>query len=180
MSALLGAFSVALFTWLAQRRPSISRVLAVALAAVLAASLIDVARDAWLQRPRTSVDFGARVQAQVAWDDCIFADPPDLALAGDRLPVRDLSGTFLVDPFGALLVISMERNVPGTTPNLLAATAAQERLKAALSSCRYVALGSEPTQNAHMSPETADWFQQRFQPVASAKTPRAVLWEVVR
>jgi Glycosyltransferase family 87 len=76
MTALLGAFSVTLFAWLAQRRPSVSRVLAVALAAVLAASLIDVTRDAWLQRPRTSVDFGARVQAEIAWNDCIFADPP--------------------------------------------------------------------------------------------------------
>lgn len=73
-----------------------------------------------------------------------------------------LSGTFLVDPFGALLVISLEGDVAGTTPNLLAATAAPARLRAALSSCRYVALRSEPTLNAHMSPVTADWFQPAF------------------
>jgi hypothetical protein len=178
MSALLAALSADAIARLSRVSWVAGSALTIGVSTVLIAGLADVTRDAWLLKPTTSVDFGAKVQAVVGERDCIFSDPPGLALAADRLPPRDRSGSFLIDPFGALLVESLHQHVPGTTPDVLKAPPAQARLKTALSACPYVALNALPSRNGRMSAETAEWFERRFRPVPSASTSYGVLWQV--
>jgi hypothetical protein len=179
MCALLGAASVRALSLLRKHRPVVARVGTAALVLFLAAGVVDAFRDAVRNRLDGAPGFAAYMSVEIPAGECLVAEPPDLGLAIDLLPVRDRSGTYLVDPFGALLESSLREGETGTTPELITAPAAQARLRSALSSCRFVALRAEPAHNARMSTDTAAWFEEQFRKVPTAITPHATLWERV-
>lgn len=174
---LLGGATSQALARLWERRPSAGRVLAAAGALVLLIGIAGAGRSSWRERLPGS-DTGAQIAERVGPSDCLFADPPDLALAADRLPTSDVSGSTLVDPFGALVLPGLEAGSDErTTTDLLRSDAAQQRFRAALSSCRFVALRREPERSPHMSPATVSWFQQRFHRVPGVGDRRSSLWQ---
>ncbi len=147
---------------------------------VVAGGLVNAGRDSWRDRPVGAQDFASVVRKRLPPAECVVAEPPALGLAIGRLPIRDSSGTYLADPFGALLMTSIQEHVQGRTAVALKAPAAQDRLRAALSACRYVLLHNYELAEQHrISRDTATWFRQRYVQVPSASTPDAALWEAI-
>ncbi len=174
--ALLGAGTAEVVRVLRHRSVSAARGLVVAVVVVLGLAFMDAGRQASAGRPVDAVDFAAQVAAVVPLGSCLVAEPPDLGLAAGRLPVRDASGTYLVDPFGTAVVLGLEAGAHATTSEVLLSPPAQQRLRQAFEACRFVALRAEPDESPRMSDETARWFEERFDPVPSAVSPRATLW----
>jgi hypothetical protein len=92
------------------------------------------------------------------------------------LPHPDATGAPLIDPFGEMLAIALERTPawPSTSAALLDESA-QERLRTALAACQYIALTSSPENNARFSGTTARWFTEQYAIVLDGGD-RLTLW----
>jgi 4-amino-4-deoxy-L-arabinose transferase-like glycosyltransferase len=144
-------------------------------AAVLALGIAAAIRKGIVTPDRGGASFAALVDRHLGADACLFSDPPYLALAADRLLPRESDGSVLIDPFGALIAAALDDGSPPTTTAALTSTAAQRRLRSALSRCGAVALVYPPRAHPHMSAATAAWFVDRYAPVGRA-AGHATLW----
>lgn len=179
VAALLGGAAGDAARALRERGRGLQLAGAAGLALVLVAGVAATTKDVLVERRSAETDAGAAVAGAVPDAACLVAVPPDLALAAGRLPVRDGTGTALADPFGALLHASLRAGAPGTsTQDLLHARPAQDRLRAALTSCPFVVLGGSPGEDPRFSPSTARWFTERFAPVEGLDAGRGVLHEL--
>lgn len=163
LAIALGAGAVASLETLQRYGRAPLRLAAVALAIVLVAGMVAVIRSQLISLPRGAPDVGALIRAQLDPGDCVSSDAPYLVIAAGMLPHPDATGAPLVDPFGEMLMIALERTTawPSTSAALLDESA-QERLRAALAGCKYVALTSLPENNVRFSGTTARWFTEHY------------------
>jgi hypothetical protein len=161
LAIALGAGAVASLETLQRYGRAPLRLATVALAIVLVAGMVAVIRSQLISLPRGAPDVGALIRAQLDPGDCVSSDAPYLVIAAGMLPHPDATGAPLVDPFGEMLTIALERTRawPSTSAALLDESA-QERLRAALAGCKYVALTSLPENNVRFSGTTARWFTE--------------------
>jgi hypothetical protein len=176
MAIIGGAGAVAALEHLDRHGAAVLRVAVVALAVLLVGGMAAVARAQWFALPRGAPDVGARFRAQVDPEDCVSSDAPYLVLAAGMLPPSDATGAPLADPFGEPLAIALERTSawPSTSAALLDVSA-QERLRAGLAACRYVALTSRPEHHIRFSAATSRWFIERYRLVLDGGH-RPTLW----
>jgi hypothetical protein len=154
--------------------PVLATVLVVMLGSVCILNVVVLAEKNFGRRQ--GFDFGAVVRRAVPEQECLFAMPSDLGIAGNRLPPYDPTHRPLVDPYGESLFLSIQhgRRRLDSTPQALQSPPAQARLRAALEQCRFVALGSEPESQPFFSTATASWFLARFDRLAEEGTSQ--LW----
>jgi hypothetical protein len=176
MAIIGGAGAVATLEHLHRHGAAVLRVAVVALAVLLVGGMAVVGRAQWSGLPRGAPDVGAQFRAQVDPEDCVSSDAPYLVLAAGMLPPSDATGAPLADPFGELLAIALERTSawPSTSAALLDVSA-QERLRAGLAACRYVALTSRPEHHIRFSASTSRWFVERYRLILDGGH-RPTLW----
>jgi hypothetical protein len=161
-SMLLGrAFSRAVAA-MRLRRSSVVLALAVVIF-ILSAPLVALASRELRRQP---LDTQAAIRQLVPPGQCFYADPATLGIAAGRLPPADVNGP-LVDPFGALLRIALRdgRHYPSAEA-ALASDAAQQRLREAISACRFVVSIYALDTGPRLAPATRAWFQRTFERVA--------------
>jgi hypothetical protein len=96
-------------------------------------------------------------------DDCVSSDLPEMLIALDRLPPRDVTGDRLVDPFGALMYEALRTDHFVSTAPALHSEAAQERLRQSLITCPFaVTRGMFTSPPARWSSSTRRWFLSHF------------------
>jgi hypothetical protein len=152
------------------------RLAAVALAIVLVAGMAIVIRLQLIALPRGAPDVGSLIRARLEPGDCVSSDAPNLLIAADMLPHPDATGAPLVDPFGEMLAIAVDRTSAWrSTSAALLDESAQERLRTALAECPYVVLSFRPEDQDRFSATTARWFTEHYA-VVLATGDRPTLW----
>lgn len=122
-------------------------------------------------------DFGEVVKREVPKGACLYADPPVLAVAGDRLPGFAGGANPLIDPFGELVYLAYERGGQyDSMPDALMADAAQNRLQQVLRDCRFVALHGRSDDYYRWSSETRAQFRANFELTAASRGTDSTLW----
>ncbi len=120
--------------------------------------------------------FASVVIAQVPQDACLYADPPILSLAADRLSDSTRAGDPLVDPFGELLYLASRHGRRSeTVAEALMSRPAQARVQDVLSECDFVVLRRGPEDNPRWSAVTRMRFRSNFQVVAGSEG-EAFVW----
>lgn len=152
------------------------RLAAVALAIVLVSGMVVVIRSQLITLHRGAPDVGALIRAQLDPGECVSSDAPYLVLEAGMLPHPDATGAPLVDPFGEMLAIALNRTSewPSTSAALLDESA-QARLRTALAECQYVALTSRPENHVRFSEATVRWFMEHYAIVLDGRD-RPTLW----
>jgi alpha-1,2-mannosyltransferase len=161
-SVLLGwAFSRAITAM--RLRPSSVALALAGVIIILSAPLVALASRELRRQP---LDTQAAIRQLVPPGQCFYADPATLGIAAGRLPPADVNGP-LVDPFGELLRIALrDGNHYPSAEAALASGAAQQRLRDAISACRFVASIYALDSGPRLEPSTRAWFQRNFERVA--------------
>jgi hypothetical protein len=126
---------------------------------------------------RPSYDLASAIRERVPADACVYADPPNLAIAAGRLPPANERGP-LVDPFGEPLYIALRQGLPyASAEDAIYSDEAQERVRLAIEACPYVALRGPGFLQPRISPGTARWLADNYELVVDpASEDRVYLW----
>jgi hypothetical protein len=115
-------------------------------------------------------DLGATIRETIPLDKCAYVDPPSLALAAGRLPFSEERNP-LIDPFGEPVYIALHQGVQyATARDALYSDAGQDRVRAAIEACPYVALRGPAFLQPRISPATALWLSARYGLVVDPKS----------
>jgi hypothetical protein len=129
---------------------------------VLSAPLVPLVLREFDRQP---MDTQTAIRRFVPTGECFYADPATLGIAAGRLPPADVNGP-LVDPFGELMHVALREG--GRYPSAeaaLSSSAAQERLRQAISACQYVASIYALDSGSRLTPSTQAWFRRNFERV---------------
>jgi hypothetical protein len=161
-SVLVGIVVSRLMSLPSPASPALVAVLVAVLTSVSIVQVVGLAETNFGRRG--SPDLGATIRRNVPEQECLFALPSYLGIAGDRLPPHDATHNPLVDPYGELVFLSRERGGRhfDSARQALRSPPAQARLQAALGQCRFVVLGGEPGRQPFFSAATTSWFLARF------------------
>jgi hypothetical protein len=172
-SALVGIVVSRLRHLLSPASPALVAVMVAMLCSVPVLHVVGLAETNFGRRG--TPDLGATIQRTVPEQECLFALPSYLGIAGDRLPPYDATHSPLIDPYGELLLLSREHGGRhfDSARQALRSSPAQARLRAALEQCQFVALSGEPGSQPFFSAATTSWFLARFDRLAGG-TPE--LW----
>jgi hypothetical protein len=126
---------------------------------LVALSTLAVLGRQWRDRPVGAEDLRAVTDPLVGTEDCLTGIRVDLVFAADRLPVVDGSGGPLIDPYGELLLRSLDGGYD-SNEEALTSREAQARILDAVDACRFLAV--RESSRTLLSASTERYIDRKF------------------